>query len=274
MIAKAPKMTPPSEGAGLVFSQVEANSWQVYKESDNTLVGAVGLGEFTEKGPGAFLVVEQASLGSMAWLAEAIHSVLDYAFDQLKLTRVSTRVRLDQFSLLAALEDLGFVEKAPLASGKKVRMVCDRWDYIQALAETLMLEHLDDRQWSFGFDNGRRRAGLCSYTDKKITVSKYLSLVHDIDDVKQTILHEIAHALVGPKEAHGKKWLATAKKIGYRNETYTGEEIAEAYAPYQGLCPYGHKHYRYQKPKRLYSCHHCSVKFNNKYLIDWEARSN
>jgi predicted SprT family Zn-dependent metalloprotease len=274
MIAKAPKLSPQTEGTGLVFSQVEANCWKVYKETDQSLIGTVSLGEFTEKGPGAFLVVEQDALGSMAWLAEAIRSVLDYAFDQLKLTRVSIRARVDQFSLLAALEDLGFVEKAKLDSGKKVRLVCDRWDYIQALADSLMLEHLEDRQWSFGFDNGRRRAGLCSYSDKKITVSKYLSLVHDIDDVKQTILHEIAHALSGPKAGHGKKWLATAKKIGYRNETYTGEEIAEAYAPYQGLCPNGHKHYRYQKPKRLYSCNLCGSGFNQKYMIDWAVRSN
>jgi len=57
MIAKAPKLSPQTEGTGLVFSQVEANCWKVYKESDQSLVGTVSLGEFTEKGPGAFLVV-------------------------------------------------------------------------------------------------------------------------------------------------------------------------------------------------------------------------
>ena len=65
----------------------------------------------------------------------------------------------DQFSLIAALEDYGFVEKFRSQGGKKIRLVADRWDYLRALAETEMLEHLEDREWSFGFDNGRRRAG-------------------------------------------------------------------------------------------------------------------
>jgi hypothetical protein len=90
----------------------------------------------------------------------------------------------------------------------------------------------------------------------------------------QTVLHEIAHALCGPKEGHGKKWLATAKRIGYRNDKYTGEEIAQVYAPYKGLCPNGHEHYRYQRPKRLYSCHHCASGFNKLYMIDWVARAS
>ena len=174
---------------------------------------------------------------------------------------------------MAALEDFGFVEKARSDQGRKIRLQVDRWSYITAMATALMLEHIEDREWNFGFDSGRRRAGLCSYTDKKITVSKYLSLVHSIDDVRQTLLHEIAHAVCGPKEGHSKKWLASAKRIGYRNETYTGDEIAKEYAPYRGLCPNGHQHYRYQRPKRLYSCHHCAKGFNKAYLIDWFARS-
>jgi hypothetical protein len=84
----------------------------------------------------------------------------------------------------------------------------------------------------------------------------------------------MSHALCGPKEGHSKKWLATAKKIGYRNDKYTGQEIAAAYAPYKGLCPNGHEHFRYRKPSRLYSCQHCSNGYNSKYMIDWSARVN
>ena len=273
MIAIEPSKIPSVYGTGLVFDVLGEFSWAIRKSDSISPIGKVSLEEFTVKGPAAFLKVQQDQPGTISWLAEAIRLTLDFAFDELKLTRVSVRAKVDQLSLVAALEDLGFVEKSKTDQGRKVRLQVDRWSYIAALAESMMLEHIEDRSWSFGFDNGRRRAGLCSYTDKKITVSKYLSLVHSIDDVKQTIIHEIAHALSGPKEGHGKKWLATAKKLGYRNETYTGEEIAKKYAPYSGICPNGHQHYRYQKPKLLYSCHICAKGFNRQYMIDWVARS-
>lgn len=265
--------TPSLSRSGLELLALEENIWLVRRDGFLE-IAKLSLADFKETGPSAILVVDQRGTGTMAWVAEAIRAVLDYSFDVLKLGKVSVRADVSQLSLVAALEDYGFVQKSTSQGGKKLRLVADRWDYLHALAETEMLEHLEDREWSFGFDSGRRRAGLCSYNDKRITVSKYLALVHSIDDVMQTVKHEIAHALVGPKEGHGKKWLATAKRIGYRNETYTGQEIAKAYAPYRGLCPNGHEHFRYQRPKRLYSCHHCASGFRKEYLIDWMARAS
>ncbi|MEY4417786.1 MAG: hypothetical protein RIQ88_224 [Actinomycetota bacterium] len=273
MISTASKASPQAQATGMVFNAVGESSWEIYREDQSQIIGKLAFESFGDRGPSAFLRVEQSSHGTISWLAEAIRLTLDYGFDELKLARVSVRAKAEQLSLLAALEDLGFVVKSQIQSGVKMRLQADRWSYISALAESMMLEHIEEPGWIFGFDNGRRRAGLCSYTDKKITVSKYLSLVHSVDDVRQTILHEIAHAIAGPKEGHGKKWLAIAKRIGYRNEVYTGEEIAQEYAPYIGLCPNGHKHYRYQKPKRLYSCHLCARGFNKQYMIDWMARS-
>ena len=273
MITLEPLIKPTSQTGKLEFRRMGELSWEVQYSPDSLVIGNLSYQEFASSRNSAFLKIDQAKLGSLAWLVEAVNTALDFGFDQLKLVKISTRIQPSQLSIMAALEDFGFVEKARSAGGSKIRMQATRYDYIAAMAQSLMLEHIEDREWSFGFDNGRRRAGLCSYTDKKITVSKYLSLVHSIDDVRQTVLHEIAHALCGPKEGHSKKWLATAKKIGYRNETYTGDEIAKEFAPYRGVCPSGHQHYRYQRPKRLYSCHLCAKGFNKAYLIDWFARS-
>lgn len=273
MITLDPKLSPASPTGKLEFSQVGEFKWEIRFLPESQIIGEICFQEFASNQKSAFLSVKQFEIGSFSWLAEAISNTIDFGFDVMKLSKISARIHRDQFSLLAALDDFGFIEKSRAAAGSKIRVQASRYDYIAAMAQSLMLEHLEDRDWSFGFDNGRRRAGLCSYTDKKITVSKYLSLVHSIDDVRQTMLHEIAHALCGPKEGHSKKWLATAKKIGYRNETYTGDEIAKEFAPYRGLCPSGHQHYRYQKPKRLYSCHLCAKGFNKAYLIDWFARS-
>jgi RimJ/RimL family protein N-acetyltransferase len=260
--------------ASLELEAIGESLWAVRRVGSSELVAEMGFTDFKSQGPAATLVIGNSVQGSMAWIAEGIRVVLDYALDEFKLGKVSARVSVEQLSLLAALEDFGFVEKSRSEGGKKIRLVADRWDYLRALAETEMLERLDDREWSFGFDSGRRRAGMCSYNDKKITVSKYLVLVHSVDDVMQTVLHEIAHALCGPKEGHSKKWLATAKKLGYRNDKYTGQEIAATYAPYKGLCPNGHEHFRYRKPSRLYSCQHCSNGYNSRYMIDWMARAS
>jgi len=273
MITSDPTKRPKDQSGFLEFLPRGDSSWEVLKTNEGISIGALSFENYTSRGPSAFLTVRQDAPGSISWLAEAIQRTLEFGFDEIKLGRVSALVGENQLSLIATLEDLGFVEKSKSQGGKKIRFQADRYGYLRAMAESLMLEHLEDREWSFGFDNGRRRAGLCSYTDKKITVSKYLSLVHSVDDVRQTILHEIAHALCGPKEGHSKKWLATAKRIGYRNETYTGEEIAKEYAPYRGICPNGHQHYRYQKPKRLYSCHICARGFNKAYLIDWFTKN-
>ena len=51
---------------------------------------------------------------------------------------------------------------------------------IRVWADALIALHLDD-SWSFGFDNAKRRAGLCDYTRRRISVSRYLSARYDDD---------------------------------------------------------------------------------------------
>ncbi len=39
-------------------------------------------------------------------------------------------------------------------------------------------------------------------------------LANDMAEIQATLLHEIAHALVGPGKAHGREWQAAARQIG------------------------------------------------------------
>src|SRR4051812_39417621 len=55
--------------------------------------------------------------------------------------------------------------------------------------------------WSFGFDNARRRFGLCRYTLRRITLSKHFVPRNGPPEIWDTFLHEISHALCGP--GHG-----------------------------------------------------------------------
>ena len=84
------------------------------------------------------------------------------------------------------------------------------------LAKQLLRQHgLADAGWSFAFDHARRRFGRCNYTRKLITLSRPLTLLNNLDEVRDTLLHEIAHALA-PGDGHGAKWRRVCVQIGAR----------------------------------------------------------
>lgn len=84
---------------------------------------------------------------------------------------------------------------------------------IGAQAETLLKKHgLGD--WRFGFDQASRRGGLCAFDQREISLSEQFAAAASRAEVTDTILHEIAHALVGPKHGHDAVWKATARRIG------------------------------------------------------------
>jgi predicted SprT family Zn-dependent metalloprotease len=210
---------------------------------------------------------------------------LAYAPEQFvdQLTRVFDSREVDQFDLevpvadqptLARLEIVGFQFKRQFNRGKIrfQRLQLTRLDFIRALAENKIAEFLDPATWSFDFDSAKRRAGLCDYTNSKISLSRYFAEIHSIDECEQVILHEIAHGICGKAAGHSKRWLNTATSIGYRAEQFSGKEIAAETARWVGLCPNGHAHYRYRKPSRPMSCALCSSSFSARFLISWRDR--
>jgi predicted SprT family Zn-dependent metalloprotease len=107
-------------------------------------------------------------------------------------------------------------------------------DKAKLLAETLIKENgLVD--YTFQFDSSLRRFGYCNNTRKIISLSEPLVLLNVEEQVKQTILHEIAHALT-PGHNHDEVWKATAVRLGdtgercYRNEEVTIPEAKHVYA--------------------------------------------
>jgi len=85
-------------------------------------------------------------------------------------------------------------------------------DEARTLAISLLHQHgLTD--WTFRFDNARRRFGACRYGSKQISLSRPLVYLNDIEQVRDTILHEIAHALT-PGDGHGPRWRAACKRLG------------------------------------------------------------
>ena len=80
-------------------------------------------------------------------------------------------------------------------------------------ARQMMDEH-GLRAWSLYFSHGRRLLGKCVYRDQAIFISRHHAVNHQPEQVNDTILHEIAHALAGSKAGHGPEWKAIALRIG------------------------------------------------------------
>ena len=140
-------------------------------------------------------------------------------------------------------------------------------------AEALIALHLDPTEWSFGFDSAKTRAGLCNYTRKRITVSRYLAARYEDDEIHQVLLHEVAHAMAGQGSGHGPRWKKIAREIGYEGGRLHHGEVADELAPWVGACPAGHEFFRYRKPTRAMSCGKCSRRFDRSNLINWTKRT-
>jgi len=121
--------------------------------------------------------------------------------------------------------------------------------------------------WSFKFDRAISRFGCCQSSRKLITVSKRLVELNDESQVKDTILHEIAHAIVGGHEGHNDKWRDVAKLIGCSGERcYSSSNVIVPKGNYVLRCPNCKREsYYYRRPRNSRACGRCCKEFNNGY---------
>jgi hypothetical protein len=94
------------------------------------------------------------------------------------------------------------------------------------------------RMWN---ENPRRSFGT-------IALSIPFMEVFDEGEVRETALHEIAHALNNPKnDAHGAEWRKIARSIGSTGERCVSIDAPKVQSRYTGTCPQGHKFARHRK---------------------------
>ncbi len=108
----------------------------------------------------------------------------------------------------------------------------------ELLAKELINEFLPYRGWNFQFDNAKRRFGQCRFSKRTISLSKPLTIANDEAQVRDTILHEIAHALAGASAGHGPIWKNMCAFVGANPQRcYTSNEVSSVQAPYALYCP-------------------------------------
>lgn len=134
--------------------------------------------------------------------------------------------------------------------------------------------------WEFSFDNGKTRFGLCDSSIKFITMSKHLVSLNSEEECKKTMLHEIAHALVGPGHGHDDVWARKCREIGIqplRCYDMPGRSVVKPKPNFYYRCPKCTQRVpRFRRSRRPIACARCCLmyaggKFSEEYMLERES---
>ena len=124
---------------------------------------------------------------------------------------------------------------------------------IEALAAELLRLHKSFSglapDWTFGFDLSPVRAGVCRYRERRIDLSVSYCLRASLDEIADTVLHEIAHAIVGKAHNHDAVWRTKAQEIGCSGERT--HDVRHTEARWLGECACGVRWQRQRLARRL-----------------------
>ncbi len=131
------------------------------------------------------------------------------------------------------------------------------------LGNRLVKEYgLDDKGWKFDISNSQSRLGVCKHDTKRIEVSSYYFHT-DMEEIEDTIRHEIAHALVGSDHDHDDVWRAMCIKVGAKPQRLADEHLKTSAKPnYVIKCPSCNwKVYRFRMKQRNFGsrCPECGT---------------
>ncbi|CAA9584301.1 MAG: hypothetical protein AVDCRST_MAG86-3267 [uncultured Truepera sp.] len=132
-----------------------------------------------------------------------------------------------------------------------------------ALAHVLLDKH-GLHNWSFAFNRRKRAFGLCDYSRRTIYLSSVLTELNGEAEVRDTLLHEVAHALAGHCAGHGPIWREIAQKVGARpRRCYRAEEVQQPPSKYLLVCPSCNASTPlHRRPIRVYACRSCCERLN------------
>ena len=68
-------------------------------------------------------------------------------------------------------------------------------------------------RWRYRFETATARAGICRYETRTVVLSVSYVLRAPWHDIRDTLLHEIAHAIIGPGHSHDVAWQTAARRI-------------------------------------------------------------
>lgn len=144
----------------------------------------------------------------------------------------------------------------------------------EGLLEDYKSRGIIGKKWTFAWNRCKTIYGYCSYTTKQIYLSKPYVEAATEEDILDTIKHEIAHIIAGPKAGHGPKWKRVCLRVGAMPKR-TVDVIKSIPAKYTGVCPkckaVFRAHRKWQNMnRRICQKAGCDAKKFNKYIV-WET---
>lgn len=116
--------------------------------------------------------------------------------------------------------------------------------------------------WKLDLGYGKSRLGVCTPKKKTIRISKYLIIHESQEQINDTLLHEIAHALEWERHkthGHGRRWQLIAIEVGAKpNRCASTEVIATLETKYTYECSKCHERTNVNRRLRL-ERRHCSI---------------
>lgn len=147
----------------------------------------------------------------------------------------------------------------------------------EKLAKSLIKKNgLED--WTFEFDNAKQRFGCCKLHKRIISLSRELVTLNNESQVKDTILHEIAHGVANENygyriEPHGKEWKFIAKNLGCNPSSCYDDSVIQPKKKYIAYCPKCGLEIKRNRQRDI-ACSICCKKYHkgiysSKYKLKW-----
>lgn len=115
--------------------------------------------------------------------------------------------------------------------------------------------------WVVSFDNAEGRAGRCNFTEQRISYSVLFMLTATPEERRNTVLHEVAHAVTGPNRGHGAEWEANFVALGGNGSAVayaSSESYTEDRYSWIGVCPTcGDRTGFHEAPEDVWGCMKC-----------------
>lgn len=118
------------------------------------------------------------------------------------------------------------------------------------------------KKWHFEWINSKNAFGRCDTLRQIIKLSKDFVKINKEIEIRDTILHEIAHALCPKHEHHGKEWKAKAEELGCNpSRHFNTKNITVPLKRYTAYCENCGKESQKDRIGNI-ACGKCCKKFN------------